>query len=152
MGTTNNHSNEALYIEQEILDFKDNPLIEALPPILSPEDSYDALIFYPEFNENERLLPTHLRYHAIPRISQFFQPVMQYLDLEQRFSRLLRYGYVSRNPKSADFIKGLSYGYQKLTKGQPINQLRTSASSFTLMGFSGIGKTTAIERVLSLYP
>lgn len=30
--------------------------------------------------------------------------------------------------------------------------IRSSASSFTLMGFSGIGKTSAIERILSLYP
>lgn len=32
------------------------------------------------------------------------------------------------------------------------HDIRSTASSMTLMGFSGIGKTTAIERVLSLYP
>lgn len=67
---------------------------------------------------------------------------MQHLDLEQRFSRLLRHGYVSRNPRLPDYNRALN-GSQ---------DIRSTASSMTLMGFSGIGKTTAIERVLSLYP
>lgn len=132
----------AVYNEQEIIDFKGNPLIEALPPILSPEEAYEKLSYYPPYDLQEANLPTHIRYHAIPRINKFFQPVMQHLDLEQRFSRLLRHGYVSRNPREADYNRALN-GSQ---------DIRSTASSMTLMGFSGIGKTTAIERVLSLYP
>lgn len=132
----------AIYKEQEIIDFKGNPLIEALPPILSPEEAYEKLSYYPPYDMQEANLPTHIRYHAIPRINKFFQPVMQHLDLEQRFSRLLRHGYVSRNPRLPDYNRALN-GSQ---------DIRSTASSMTLMGFSGIGKTTAIERVLSLYP
>lgn len=143
---------EAIYKEQEVIDFRGNPLIEALPEILSPEEAYDSLSYYPDFDENERRLPTHIRYHAIPRLNRFFQPVMQHLDLEQRFSRLLRYGYVSRNPNSSGYKMQLADGY-RILKGEKIKRdIRSTASSFTLMGFSGIGKTTAIERVLSLYP
>lgn len=137
-----NFVTEAEYKKQEVSDFKNNPLIEALPPILSPEESYEALCYFPPYDENEMNLPTHIRYHAIPRINKFFQPVMQHLDLEQRFSRLLRTGYVSRNPLSSEYNKAL----------HGINDIRSTASSMTLMGFSGIGKTTAIERILSLYP
>lgn len=133
---------QAFYIEQDVADFRGNPLIEALPPILSPEEAYEKLSYYPPFDESEALLPTHIRYHAIPRINQFFQPVMQHLDLEQRFSRLLRHGYVSRNPRLPEYNRGLN----------GIQDIRSTASSMTLMGFSGIGKTTAIERILSLYP
>lgn len=133
---------EADYRKQEVSDFQNNPLIEALPPILSPEESYEALCYFPPYEENEINLPTHIRYHAIPRVNNFFQPVMQHLDLEQRFSRLLRTGYVSRNPFSPEYNK-LLHGYK---------DIRSTASSMTLMGFSGIGKTTAIERILSLYP
>lgn len=132
----------AVYYEQEIIDFKGNPLIEALPPILSPEEAYEKLSYYPPYDINESSLPTHIRYHAIPRINKFFQPVMQHLDLEQRFSRLLRHGYVSRNPRLPDYNRALN----------GLQDIRSTASSMTLMGFSGIGKTTAIERVLSLYP
>lgn len=132
----------AVYNEQEIIDFKGNPLIEALPPILSPEEAYERLSYYPPYDVVEANLPTHIRYHAIPRINKFFQPVMQHLDLEQRFSRLLRHGYVSRNPRLPDYNRALN----------GLQDIRSTASSMTLMGFSGIGKTTAIERVLSLYP
>lgn len=132
----------AVYIEQGVLDFKGNPLIEALPSIFSPEEAYEKLSYYPPYEEDEATLPTHIRYHTIPRINKFFQPVMQHLDLEQRFSRLLRHGYVSRNPRLPDYNRALN-GSQ---------DIRSTASSMTLMGFSGIGKTTAIERILSLYP
>ncbi|MBG9787018.1 ATP-binding protein [Brevibacillus laterosporus] len=146
------HAQVAEYKSQEIIDFQGNPLIEALPLILSPEEAFDALSYYPEFDKRERLLSTHLRYHAIPRITRFFQPVMQHLDLEQRFSRLLRHGYISRNPTKPSFNKALSYGNQELSGANMKYDIRSTASSMTLMGFSGIGKTTAIERILSLYP
>lgn len=132
----------AVYKEQELIDFKGNPLIEALPPILSPEEAYEKLCYYPPYDKYEVNLAPHLRYYAIPRISRFFQPVMQHLDLEQRFSRLLRHGYVSRNPKLPDYNKAL----------MGLRDIRYTASSMSLIGFSGIGKTTAIERILSLYP
>lgn len=132
----------AVYKEQDVMDFRGNPLIEALPPILSPEEAYEKLSYYPPYDVNEASLPTHIRYHAIPRINKFFQPVMAHLDLEQRFSRLLRHGYVSRNPRLPEYNRALN-GSQ---------DIRSTASSMTLMGFSGIGKTTAIERILSLYP
>lgn len=132
----------AVYKEQDVMDFRGNPLIEALPPILSPEEAYGKLSYYPPYDVNEASLPTHIRYHAIPRINKFFQPVMAHLDLEQRFSRLLRHGYVSRNPRLPEYNRALN-GFQ---------DIRSTASSMTLMGFSGIGKTTAIERILSLYP
>lgn len=103
---------EAVYKKQEVIDFRGNPLIEALPEILSPEEAYDSLSYYPDFDENERKLPTHIRYHAIPRLNRFFQPVMQHLDLEQRFSRLLRYGYVSRNPNSSEYKMQLADGHR----------------------------------------
>ncbi|MFD1412239.1 MULTISPECIES: ATP-binding protein [Oceanobacillus] len=142
----------ANYRQQQVIDFKGNQLIEALPNILSPEEAFDALSYYPNYDEQERFLPTHIRYHAIPRLNRFFQPVMQHLDLEQRFSRLLRHGYISRNPLTPEFTKSLATGHQQLHGLETKNDIRSTASSMTLMGFSGIGKTTAIERVLSLYP
>jgi hypothetical protein len=142
----------AEYIKQELVDFQDNPLIEALPPILSLEEAFEALSYHPEFDEKERNLSPHLRYHAISRLHRFFQPVMQHLDLEQRFSRLLRHGYVGRNPLSADYTKQLNAAHHVMNGQSVPRDIRSTASSFTLMGFSGIGKTTAIERILSLYP
>jgi hypothetical protein len=143
---------EAKYHEQELIDFKGNPLIEALPPILSPEEAFEKLSYEPEYDEKERGLSDHLRYHALIRLTRFFQPVMKHLDLEQRFSRLLRHGYVGRNPLTPEYTRQLNMAHQVLNGKYESSDIRSTASSFTLMGFSGMGKTTAIERILSLYP
>jgi hypothetical protein len=135
--------NKANYLKQEIEEYKGNPLIEALPSILSTMDAYEKLQVKPLFHENERLVSDEIRFHMLYRLQQFFQPVSQHLDLERRFSRLIRSGYTSRNPLNINEVRFLN-------GTGAINS--TSASSFTLMGFSGIGKTTAIENVLSLYP
>ncbi|GED17239.1 ATP-binding protein [Aneurinibacillus migulanus] len=134
----------ANYHEQELIDYQGNPLIEALPPILSQEGAYDKLCFYPPYLEGERQLAPELRFNALYRLQQFFQPVTQHLDLERRFSRLIRTGYLSRNPFDPSQVQ--------LLTGEAVPGIRRTASSFTLMGVSGIGKTTAIERILSLYP
>lgn len=135
--------NKAIYLEQEIQEYKGNPLIEALPPILSIGEAYEKMRFEPLYHLKERQLSEELRYHMLFRLQQFFQPVTQHLDLERRISRLIRSGYISRNPLSNNEIKFLT------GRGSDVP---SSASSFTLMGFSGIGKTSAIEKVLSLYP
>lgn len=135
--------NKANYLKQEIEEYKDNPLIEALPSILSNVDAYEKLQVEPLFHENERLVSDEIRFHMLYRLQQYFQPVSQHLDLERRFSRLIRSGYTSRNPLDINEVRFLN--------GTGIIN-STSASSFTLMGFSGIGKTTAIESILSLYP
>ncbi|MFA9458819.1 ATP-binding protein [Halalkalibacter sp. AB-rgal2] len=142
----------AEYKHQVVIDYQGNPLIEALPPILSPEEAYEAMSTEFDYQEGERLLPSHYRYHSISRIARFFQPVMQHIDLEQRFSRLLRQGYVSRNPNSPEFKNQLSSAHHTLQGRPNTNHMWSTASSFTLMGFSGIGKTTAIGRVLEQYP
>ncbi|MBT2644327.1 AAA family ATPase [Bacillus sp. ISL-41] len=133
----------AKYREQYIEEYKGNPLIEAIPSILSLSEAYGKMRFEPLYHKKERQLSEELRYHMLFRLQQFFQPVSQHLDLERRISRLIRSGYVSRNPLDSNEVKFLNGN----GSGLP-----SSASSFTLMGFSGIGKTSAIEKVLSLYP
>lgn len=134
---------EAEYLQQDIYEYKGNPLIEALPPILSLSEAYEKMRFEPLYHDKERGLTEELRYHMLFRLQHFFQPVTQHLDLERRISRLIRSGYISRNPLDSNETRFLSNNSTIAP---------TSASSFTLMGFSGIGKTSAIEKVLSLYP
>lgn len=146
---------KAEYLEQEIIDYIGNPLIEALPPILSKEEAFEQLGFLPLYHESERYLSNHHRYHSLLRLSRFYQPINQTLNLEQKFSGFIRYGYVSRNPLQKKHVQVLNELHSKLINNEGLGlppDIRSSASSFTLMGFSGIGKTSAIERILSLYP
>lgn len=145
----------AQYTPQEISDFINNPLIEALPPILSFEEAYKKLSYLPEFDLKERNLSIHHRYHALLRLTRFYQPINQTIELEYKFSRFIRYGYVHRNPNHKNHTMVLNELHDRLLSKQALGlspDIRTTSSSFTLMGFSGIGKTSAIERVLSLYP
>lgn len=143
---------DAVYLKQQVKLYQGNPLIEALPPVLSQDEAFDQLCYYPDYDESERDLPVHIRFHSISNLTQFFQPVYQHLDLEKRFSRLLRLGYVGRNPNTPEFNWQLNTAHELMNEQKSEFKLQTTASSFTLMGFSGIGKTTAIERILSLYP
>ncbi|WP_144513245.1 ATP-binding protein [Bacillus sp. FJAT-22090] len=145
----------AEYQKGELTDYKGNPLIEVLPPILSFDESFNQLCYLPEYHPNEKNLSIHLRYHALLRLTRFFQPVNQTLKLEVRFSRFIRDGYVYRNPLQKQHVQTLNELHNKLVNNEEIGlppNIRNSASSFTLIGFSGIGKTSAIERILSLYP
>jgi hypothetical protein len=58
----------AEYKNQILPEYRGNPLIEALPDILSKEDFIDAVTNYRLFYENDRSLPTHLRLHCVMRL------------------------------------------------------------------------------------
>jgi hypothetical protein len=145
----------AKYTPQVLPEYKDNPVIEALPPIMSKDKVIDYLESYPPYSDSEKELPPHVRMHAIMRLFNYFQPWGRHFDLEQRFSIAIRQGYKHRNPNDPAYIAHLQQGFHELKWGQMFynyaDQLDNQAAGFTIMGFSGIGKTKAIERVLSMY-
>lgn len=77
-----------------------------------------------------------------------------HLELEQRFSRMIRNGYMARNPISAEWVRQIRSGFPDIEwgDGTHVPVIRSNSTGFSIIGTSGIGKTTAIESVLSLYP
>jgi AAA domain len=145
----------AKYKEQEVVDYQGNPLIEAMPPILTFEDAFNQLSYLPDYGEKERNLSAHHRYHSLLRLTRFYQPIEKTLEVEAKFSRLIRGGYVSRDPNNKTHAETLMELHRRLENNEPLGlppEIRKTASSLCVIGFSGIGKTSAIERVLSLYP
>ncbi len=146
----------AVYSPQFLKEYSDNPLIEALPPIFSYEEVFDLLAVTADYSDKERMLEPHLRLHCVQRIFSVFQPLDRHFDLEQRFSMAIRQGYVSRNPFTPDYARRLQQGYESIKQGKFLANLpantRNIASGFTIIGISGIGKSTAINRILSAYP
>lgn len=147
---------EAEYKEQVIEEYNGNPFIEALPPILSAEEAIEKLAVYPKYNPRERMLDKQYRIHLVQRLFQCFQPLTIHLDLESRISRVIRQGYLARNPFRPEYAAGLQEGYKMIhnlnRELSSNNVFRTTAAGFTIIGVSGMGKTTAINRVLSIYP
>jgi hypothetical protein len=144
---------EATYRDPLIPSYRNNPFIEALPPIWTAEEAARLLMRYPDYQEQDRARPSELRLHLIQSAVQFFEPLPIHLDLEQRFSRLIRAGYQARNPIAPGFWHDLHQQVQSLNPNEtPRVYTRSTAVGFTMLGISGVGKTTAVEASLSLYP
>ncbi|MBZ9536525.1 ATP-binding protein [Cytobacillus oceanisediminis] len=147
---------EADYSEQVIEEYRKNPFIEALPSILSTEEAIEKMAIYAEYNSKERMLDKQYRIHLVQRLFQCFQPLWIHLDLESRISRVIRQGYLARNPFRAGYAQSLQEGHRNINglNNELSNNsvFRTTAAGFTIIGVSGMGKTTAINRILSLYP
>lgn len=145
---------QACYIEQIIEEYKNNPFIEALPPIYSKFEVMDKLAVYPYINENEKNYDAHQRYHLIQRLFHYFQPMSIHLDLESIVSRILRQGYMRRNIMDNHYAESFNVVNQMIEKKELQFQMDSNSTSlgFSIIGASGMGKTTAINKVLSLMP
>ena len=144
----------AQYLDPEIERYRGNPFIEALPPILTEDQAMESLGRYANYDEKDRLLPAHLRLHLVLNGTECFVGLPVHLDLEQRFSRMIRAGYLARNPASRDFPRSISARCATLPDSSAVvpNCAHPLPLGFTIIGFPGVGKSTSVESVLSLYP
>lgn len=145
---------EAVYREQIVPDYQGNPLIEALPPILSGDELVDALSHNEGQHDGERQLDSQYRLHCVQRLFRYFQPLEQHVDIEGRFSRCIRQSYLHRNPLAASYAAALAQGHSVIRSGrfENLGAFRPTAAGFTIIGLSGVGKTSAVSNILAMYP
>lgn len=150
---------KANYTEQKIESYKNNPLIEALPEIYSQHQVINFLTASPKFNKDETKESPQIRMHLIEQIKHdFMQPMPVHLELEMKISLMIRTGYKGRNPVSPLYARQFAVGISEILKGEyhenngNIIGNRSTATSFAVIGISGIGKSTAIEKILLFYP
>src|SRR5690606_14175077 len=143
---------------QEVSDYRNNPFIEALPPIYEEEDVVIRIRKYPNYEDSKRSLGKNTRLHLVQQISDYVEPLPLHFLVEQRLSRLIRHGYKARNPFSPAVIRQYHIGFKEVlekgidSSGGNIAGVRSTAAGFVILGVSGQGKTTAIESTLLLYP
>ena len=142
----------ATYKEQLVGRYKGNPIIEALPPILSTEEAANLMAHYPERQANAQKLPPEVRMHLIMDALHFFEPLPVHIDLEQRISRVIRDGYIGRNPLARDHWQEIDLRVETILKAGGIPLRSSNVYGFSVVGFPGTGKTTGVERVLQTYP
>lgn len=151
---------EAEYKEQLLSEYSENPFIEALPPILSEDDVMDRFMVTPRITNQDKQSATNIRYHVLKRIKNFIQPLPIHFEVERRLSTLIRRGYLARNPLDKTFLERIRVLHQLREDEEDahkyiyerLNYIRSTADSLSIIGISGIGKTTAIERLLLMYP
>ncbi len=149
----------------EIADYKDRlniemyniPTIRALPRILSREDTINALAKMPVYNSANRFARAEDRLHMIQAdMLEWFEPLPIHIDLEQRLSRVIRGSLPYRNPFKPGFHSEANGKIDELEmlirQRTPIVEPRTTALGFALIGLSGMGKTTTLERLFATYP
>jgi hypothetical protein len=147
---------EAEYKDQGLPEYNENPLISALPSIMSPVEVAKELTKRPHYKAEELNLPCHIRTHAIHRLTRdFFVPQTNHIVVEQKLSKLIRCSYLNRNPKTATFKRKLNT-IRDLVQKQDLttyihDEVDSPASSMTIAGISGAGKSTTINLVLNTY-
>lgn len=147
---------QAVYRKTGIDHYDGNPLIEALPPLKSPYEEAKKLREDFNFDDSMRAQSSVNRVHRlVPIVDKFFQPMASHMQLTEKISVMIRSGYVARNPNTGDLQKHLQNGYERMQKGCleafRFEDSKSSAQSMTLIGCSGSGKTTSLNRILSSY-
>jgi len=151
-------NNNEIVVNTSIQDiYGDNPLITKLPPILDTKSVIKRLRGKLKFIPEQRFLPQPERIHLIAQLPHdFFQPLTKHLSLEQKISIMIRQGYVSRNINNGDRQRHLHAAFQQL---EPSNESsyryappESTATSMSIIGCSGSGKTTTMNKILRYYP
>jgi len=150
----------ANYKEQELTEYVNNPFIEALPSIFTDDDTIKKFLYIPKFEDSEKSTSKNVRFHLLNRIKNYSQVLPIHIILANKLSTMIRRGYLARNPLNFNYLEKLGILNEIKSKkpstykdiDNKMKFMRSTAESFTILGISGIGKTTAVERLLLMYP
>lgn len=147
---------EAAYIPESHPLHSGNPLVDALPPVRSDEDWLRTLVGQPNFEPSQLEPEACLRSYFVEELKSLFFPTAAHVKLARRVDQLIRWGYRHRHPHSPARRAMLQKTYAEAqASGVAVpNHFSTARPicSYSLIGGSGMGKTTSIERVLASYP
>ncbi|MDW3212181.1 MAG: ATP-binding protein [Reichenbachiella sp.] len=144
---------KAQYIELSNPEFKGNPLIECLPQKKEHDKFFELILNQKARSRKEALLhekETRIEFLTTFRLT-FFVPQERLYQLYTSIYSSITAGYHLRNPLKINARKELNQSYHDLLYTFVENENASSLSS-CLFGVSGIGKTTAVNKILSLFP
>ena len=146
----------AVYKSQALAEFMGNPLIEALPDLMDSEEIISRLSEFPPYSQEERLMGARERLQQAERLRHFHQPCIHDLDIAYKVARCIRWGYINRNPREAQHFRELAMSYNAHKIGEREYRYLTgyhpNTPGFTIVGVSGVAKSSTVEGVLNLYP
>tara|TARA_Y100001954_G_scaffold233254_2_gene286187 strand:- start:29021 stop:30643 length:1623 start_codon:yes stop_codon:yes gene_type:complete len=147
----------AVYEPSCIPQYKDNPLIEALPSLMDNAKVISNLTGEVQFDPKAIFADGRERAHVISSLlDDFFQPLTSHIQLEEKVSIMMRQGYVGRNLADGSLNTHMQNGYERVMTGElkafKFEHAKSTASSLSLIGCSGSGKTTTLARIFATYP
>ena len=136
---------KAVYTKQRVIQYQNNPLIEALPPIKTEDELTLAMLREPRFSRREADLPPEIKQYSLNRLFIFFHPLDIHTAYAYKLDMMIREGYVGRNPNER--INPALSSENPLECDTEYDSVRSAA----FVGISGIGKTTSTKRILKMY-
>jgi hypothetical protein len=135
---------------------KGNPLTLALPPIKDDHGWLRQMLRVPAFDESSLSEPAYQRAYHVSGLKDAFIPCERHIDYARRLDILLRSGYRRRNPTTREYAEELQRLFEKIQlsgKAEPMVFGETQPiSGYSLLGVSGMGKSTTTENILCAYP
>lgn len=145
---------KAIYHDAILPEHRGNPLIEALPTKSSWENVMEVFSNYPDYAEDIADHPNPLvREEYLNRIEELRQPLTDYEACFRAVERAIKKGYSAKNPLTATTAQYLHYLVDERPEIEPrTGFFQPKGEGLTLIGESGVGKTSMLEQVLSYFP
>ncbi|GAA5187142.1 ATP-binding protein [Ferrimonas gelatinilytica] len=144
---------KAQYQTALLPEHRENPLIEALPAKLQDDELIEGLRFYPDCSAEEREKEAFERVEYLTRLKELRQPQLVHLDVFRAVERALKEGYSTKNPHSPTTMNYLHYSLDERPEIEPrTGFFKPRGSGITVIGESGVGKTSMLEQVLGYFP
>lgn len=146
---------DAIYTERDEDLGVNNPLIRALPSLITVESILEEFRNAPTIDPKERTLSANARIYRVGSLNLYIEPLTCHPELIESMFRVITQGYTWRNPlvnipKLVRSHYEMSMTAKRLVPIVPPTP--SHAGSLALFGVSGVGKTTSINRVLSFFP
>ena len=136
------------------LDHKTNPYLSAILSQLEIDEIENHLAFSPLADIDVASIGLQDRYDLLDRMQEeLFEPTMSSSEIVTRLYRLIRRGYIARDPRNAR-VRRRTMEIARLA-GDEISKIpgfMTYAKGMRLSGITGIGKSYELIRGLQLLP
>ena len=139
---------EAEYKTCGLANYDENPLISSLEAIKTDDEWLEALTQLPVLTPSELAAPAHIRAYVTTRLKGLFVAGLDSLQLARRIDMLIRDGLVHRHPLTPERARLLRVAHDIELIPKNGRRRQGPISSYSLFGFSGMGKTTGVELVL----
>lgn len=124
-----------------------NPLIEALPPQVTPEAFREMIGCFPAVPVEGSDSSYTAKMRGVAKVQTVFVPLDYMYPIYDTLYRMMQSTYYTRTSKE-NVVRLNSF----FTEGGSMSAYGTQPQSGALLGTAGIGKSTTIKRCLSLMP
>jgi hypothetical protein len=142
---------KAVYTPSKIPELVGNPFGEAIPLRLTKKEFYRVMAEKRAVTSFNRTEPATERLQLVATLNMFFVPMERQLDLYERFHSLIENSYIGRNPIDQTEWKSIKRGSEEIVIRYRMPPPR-SRLTCALIGVSGSGKSTVVDRICALFP